>query len=197
MAGNVLWTSIFNQPTSQASELTRHRIIQEERCGRRPATTTPGPVYEDIVRGRPAPGYDKLVRDPWQPEGPRTSVQPPIVGYGGTVPRVRPEHTGVNNGEQAAHFVPHFDTEPFFAMKRTAPAGGASALGTKPVEVPGTRSEFSPSLFICLLALAVLSPLLLTTFSRLCVRARSARWPRHLRLAACRAGGGSAELGRR
>ena len=121
MAGNVLWTSIFNQPTSQASELTRHRIIQEERCGRRPATTTPGPVYEDIVRGRPAPGYDKLVRDPWQPEGPRTSVQPPIVGYGGTVPRVRPEHTGVNNGEQAAHFVPHFDTEPFFAMKRTAP----------------------------------------------------------------------------
>ena len=174
MAGNVLWTSIFNQPTSQASELTRHRIIQEERCGRRPATTTPGSVYEDIVRGRPAPGYDKLVRDPWQPEGPRTSVQPPIVGYGGTVPRVRPEHTGVNNGEQAAHFVPHFDTEPFFAMKRTAPAGGASALGTKPVEVPGTRSEFSPRyLFVCSLSLFSLRSVL--TCFLFCVRACAQR----------------------
>ena len=45
----------------------------------------------------------------------------PSSAMAAAVPRVRPEHTGVNNGEQAAHFVPHFDTEPFFAMKRTAP----------------------------------------------------------------------------
>ena len=88
----------------------------------------------------------KLLIDPWQPKAERHSIQPPLVGYGGTIPRVRPEHTGVNNGEQAAAFVEHFGpggkkSVDYNAMKRSAPAGGASALGTKPFEMPGTRGE--------------------------------------------------------
>ena len=136
MAGNVLWTEVFNKPGSQSQELTRQRIVQEERCGRRPATITPGPTYEKIVRGK---GETPLL-DPWKPTTGRHSIEPPLVGYGGTVPMVRPEHTGVNNGEQAAHFVPHFGSKAHASMKREAPAGGASALGTKPFFTPGTRT---------------------------------------------------------
>ena len=105
MAGNVLWTSVFNKPDSQSQDLTRQRIVQEERCGRRPATTTPGPEYDRMVRGQGA----KLL-DPWAPppDASRKVIQPPLVGYGGTIPMVRPEHTGQNRGEFSAHFVPHF-----------------------------------------------------------------------------------------
>ena len=63
-----------------------------------------------------------------------------VVGYGGTIPRVRPEHTGKNDGEQAAHFVPHFGSAALAYTRKAAPAGGASALGTKPLEIPGTRT---------------------------------------------------------
>ena len=130
MAGNVLWTTVFNQQGNQSQELTRQRIVQEERCGRRPATTTPGPVYDRLVRGE-----GKLL-DPWAPppDSQRSKIQPPLIGYGGTIPMIRPEHTGKNRGEQAAHFVPHFGSQAHAKMKREAPAGGASALGTKPFE---------------------------------------------------------------
>lgn len=138
MAGNVLWTSLFNKPDSQSQDLTRQRIVQEERCGRRSAEIIPGPTYDLMVRG--LPGGPKLL-DPWTSSSKtRHSVQPPLVGYGGTLPRVRPEHTGKNNGEQAAHFVPHFGSKALAATRREAPAGGASALGTKPWEIPGTRT---------------------------------------------------------
>ena len=144
MAGNVLWTNIFNQQGNQSQELTRQRIVQEERCGRRPATITPGPVYDRLVRGE-----GKLL-DPWAPppDSQRRNIQPPLVGYGGTVPMLRPEHTGKNRGEQAAHFVPHFGTQAHAKMRREAPAGGASALGTKPFEsahrtLPTARSRAS------------------------------------------------------
>ena len=102
MAGNVLWTPVFNKPGSQSQELTRQRIKQEDVCGRRPATKLPGPEFDRIVRGD-AGSHSKLLADPWQPKGERHSIEPPLVGYGGTIPMVRPEHTGINNGEQAAH----------------------------------------------------------------------------------------------
>ena len=129
---------MFNKPDSQSQELTRQRIVQEERCGRRPATTIPGPSYDQLVRGK---GEPMLLADPWAPPKTRQTIQPPLVGYGGTIPLVRPEHTGVNNGEQAAHFVPHFGSRAYAKCRREAPAGGASALGTKPFAVPGTRSK--------------------------------------------------------
>ena len=100
MSGNVLWTQVFNKPGSQSQELTRQRIVQEERCGRRPASIIPGPAYEAAMRGR---GTIVPV-DPWAPQRDRHQLPPPIVGYGGTMPRVRPEHTGKNMGEQAAEF---------------------------------------------------------------------------------------------
>ena len=64
MAGNVLWTSVFNKPDSQSQDLTRQRIVQEERCGRRPADITPGPVYEDMVRGRGSEEQEPLHAPP-------------------------------------------------------------------------------------------------------------------------------------
>ena len=138
MSGNVLWTSVFNKPDSQSQDLTRQRIVQEERCGRRPATTTPGPEYDRIVRGQ----SDTKLIDPWAPppDAGRAKVQPPLVGYGGTVPMQRPEHTGKNRGEQNAAFIPHFGSQGYATMKHEAPAGGASALGTKPFAIPGTRT---------------------------------------------------------
>ena len=203
MAGNVLWTSVFNQQGSQSQELTRQRIVQEERCGRRPATNLSGPDHDNIVRGKPSKQHSKLLLDPWQPNNERHSIQPPLVGYGGTIPRVRPEHTGVNNGEQAAQFVEHFGhggtSVAMNAMKRSAPAGGSSALGTKPFEMPGTRGE-------CCAALCTPHTSASTTrgfflFSRrwstrdadrpasLSSFSRSATWPRHLRLVHHRASG--------
>ena len=134
MAGNVLWTSLFNKPDSQSQDLTRQRIVQEERCGRRSAEIIPGPTYDLMVRG--LPGGPKLL-DPWTPSSKtRHSVQPPLVGYGGTLPRVRPEHTGKNNGEQAAHFVPHFGSKALAARdarrRRAARARSARSRGRSP-----------------------------------------------------------------
>ena len=164
MAGNVLWTSVFNKPDSQSQDLTRQRIVQEERCGRRPATVIKGPEFDELVRGK---GDDTLVRDPWKPKGPRHSVQPPLVGYGGSVPLVRPEHTGENKGEHAYYYTPHFGSEKHAAMLREAPAGGASALGTKPFAVPGTRSELPALPPPCLLAPHVQARTLALVFTRL------------------------------
>jgi hypothetical protein len=135
MASNVLWTSVFNKPGSQSQELTRQRIVQEERCGRRPATIMPGAVYDDMVRGQ----GPVRVSDPWRPPAQRHTVGAPLVGYAGSVPRVRPEHTGVNRSEAAAHFVPHLRSAAHEARKREAPAGGSSSLGTKPLEVTPPR----------------------------------------------------------
>lgn len=104
MSGNVLWTTIFNEPTSQATELTRDRIRQHDRVGRRPASIVPGPLFEEAIRGRDTHGLVKM-DDPWVPPRERHSLPPPLVGYGGTFPRVRPEHTGKNMGEQAAQFM--------------------------------------------------------------------------------------------
>ena len=104
MSGNVLWTTIFNEPTSQATELTRDRIRQHDRVGRRPASIVPGPLFEEAIRGRDTHGLVKM-DDPWAPPRERHSLPPPLVGYGGTFPRVRPEHTGKNMGEQAAQFM--------------------------------------------------------------------------------------------
>ena len=143
MAGNVLWTAVFNKPGSQSQELTRQRIVQEERCGRRPATIIPGPVYDEMVRGR---GPLQLA-DPWAPKSQRLSLPPPIKGYGGTLLRVRPEHTGFNHGEQAAHFTPHFGTDAWWKAQRMAPGGGASALGTAPMPVPGTCTPIGNGIY--------------------------------------------------
>jgi len=143
MAGNVLWTQVFNKPGSQSQELTRQRIFQEERCGRRPASIVPGPVHEELVRGR---GPYHIV-DPWAPSQARHSLPPPIVGYGGTIPRVRPEHTGINRGEQAAHYKPHFGTASYAFTVGQAPGGGASALGTKPMPIPGSRTPVARGIY--------------------------------------------------
>ena len=62
-----LWTGAFMKQTSQANELTRQRIIQEERCGRMPSQEhIPKPEYMDMVRGVPGA---RTVRDPWTPSG--------------------------------------------------------------------------------------------------------------------------------
>lgn len=74
MAGNVLWTSVFNKPDSQSQDLTRQRIVQEERCGRRSAEIIPGPIYDQMVRGTGGPA----LLDPWAPTGAaRKTIQPP------------------------------------------------------------------------------------------------------------------------
>ena len=155
MAGNVLWTSVFNKPGSQACELTRQRIVQEERTGRRPASIVPGPAYDEAVRGRGS----MVPRDPWAPAAVRHTLPPPIVGYGGTMPRVRPEHTGKNPGEQAAQFKPHFGTEGYQKVLRMAPGGGASALGTKPMPIPGTKAPVGVGIYDQLLVVRAADPL--------------------------------------
>jgi len=105
------------------------------------------------VRGR---GGELL--DPWKPSAQRHSIQPPLVGYGGTMPRTRPEHTGENKGEQAAQFVPHIGSAAHASTKREAPAGGASALGTKPFAVPGTRTPQGRGIYDSLLIAKAADP---------------------------------------
>ena len=137
MAGNVLWTNIFNKPDSQSQELTRQRIIQEGRPGRRPAQPqTPSQQYDDIISGR-GPGVPV---DPWPRaarEVNRTTIGAPILGYGGSVPLLRPEHVGTLSEAQAAwkdKTVEHREAA------RIAPGGGASAMGTAPSNMPGVRA---------------------------------------------------------
>jgi len=43
--------------------------------------------------------------------------------------------------EQQASFVPKFGTESYAKMRNTAPGGGASALGTAPFPMPGSRGS--------------------------------------------------------
>ena len=98
MSGNVLWTNLFNKPDSQAQDLTRQRIVQEERCGRRPASIVPGLVYDAMVRGK----GPSVPVDPWAPgKGERGALQPPLVGYGGTIPMVRPEQCASSSSRAA------------------------------------------------------------------------------------------------
>jgi len=156
MAGNVLWTTIFNKPTSQASELTRQRIVQEERCGRRPASIISGPAYEDAVRGR----GPLTIADPWAPPRDRHALPAPIKGYGGTMPRVRQEHTGKNYGEQAAQFKAHFGTDRYQYTQNMAPGGGASALGTKPMPIPGSKTPVGPRIYESLLEVRAADPIM-------------------------------------
>ena len=134
-----LWTGAFMKQTSQAGELTRQRIIQEERCGRMPSQEhIPKPEYMDMVRGVPGA---RTVRDPWAPSGrPRESKPPPIMGYGGTIPKVRTEHLGIMQSEAQARYVPHAGSAATATTQRMAPGGGSSALGTAPMPMPGQRT---------------------------------------------------------
>ncbi|KOO35826.1 hypothetical protein Ctob_010942 [Chrysochromulina tobinii] len=159
MSGNVLWTTIFNEPTSQATELTRDRIRQHDRVGRRPASIVPGPLFEEAIRGRDTHGLVKM-DDPWVPPRERHSLPPPLVGYGGTFPRVRPEHTGKNMGEQAAQFIPHFGTASYRKTANMAPGGGASALGTKPLPIPGSKTPIGVGIYDQLLVVRAADPLI-------------------------------------
>ena len=141
MSGNVLWTPLYNKPDSQSQELTRQHIRQHSRVGRRPAETTPGPEFQKIIRGE---GATVLV-DPWAQTasasaGQRHTLAPPIPGYGGTIPLVRPEHTGANRGESAAHFVPHIGSAAHARARATKPGGGAGSLGTAPAKLHGSRT---------------------------------------------------------
>jgi len=139
MATNVLWTSVFNKPGSQSQELTRQRIAQEERVGRRPAMEPiPSATYDDMMRGK----GDRVPRDPWQrplANAPRTTIASPICGYGGSVPRLYPEHLGRPTSEASAQFVDKSKSHRDFT-RSLAPGGGSSALGTQPMPVPGARA---------------------------------------------------------
>ena len=55
--------------------------------------------------------------------------------------------TGVNRGEAAAHYVNHHGSVAMAKTLRQAPAGGASSLGTKPFEIPGTRTPLGRGLY--------------------------------------------------
>mgnify|MGYP003685641659 CR=1 FL=1 len=139
MAGNVLWTSVFNKPGSQSQELTRQRIVQEERPGRRPAMEPiPGAQYDAMLRGE----GERVPRDPWQkppPGAPRHTLGAPICGYGGAVPRLYPEHLGKPKSEAHAAYVDKSQGYKDFS-RSIAPGGGSSALGTKPMPVPGAKA---------------------------------------------------------
>lgn len=54
---------------------------------------------------------------------------------------VRHEHVGPNVSEQQAHMIPKFGTEAYAKTRGTTPGGGASALGTAPLPMPGTRGS--------------------------------------------------------
>ena len=54
---------------------------------------------------------------------------------------VRYEHIGALRSEAQAEFVPKFGTESYATMRGTAPGGGASALGTAPIPVPGKKGH--------------------------------------------------------
>ena len=49
--------------------------------------------------------------------------------------------------EQQAQFQPKFGTEGYAKMRSTAPGGGASALGTAPLPMPGTRGTTRVGLY--------------------------------------------------
>jgi hypothetical protein len=146
MSGNVLWTSVFNKPGNQANELSRQRIVQEGRVGRRPARAPiPGPEYEDMLRGR----GDRVPRDPWpQPaaNAARVTIGAPICGYGGSVPTLYSEHVGKPTSEHNAAFVNKSAGHRAFTQS-IAPGGGSSALGTKPMPVPGAKAVPRPGIY--------------------------------------------------
>ena len=60
---------------------------------------------------------------------------------------VRTEHIGSMRSEQQAQFQPKFGTEGYAKMRSTAPGGGASALGTAPLPMPGTRGTTRVGLY--------------------------------------------------
>ena len=141
MPPNCLWTTIFNGVDSQSQDLTRQVIVMEERWGKRPGEQLTGPVSSDDERR-----WSRAIRDPWKPRPGtggigRYTIHPAVQGYSGTIPRVRTEHIGANRSEQQAQFQPKFGTEGYAKMRGTAPGGGASALGTAPFPMPGTRGS--------------------------------------------------------
>ena len=145
MPPNCLWTSVFNGPSSQAQDLTRHVIVMEERRGKRASQEQiPGPEYQSMMK---APVIAHEIRDPWKPRpgtqeaSGRYTIQPAVQGYSGLIPRVRTEHIGIGVSEQQAQFQPKFGTEGYAKARNTAPGGGASALGTAPFPMPGTRGS--------------------------------------------------------
>ena len=114
--------------TTQGQNLVRERIVMEEKPGKR---CTFG-------------GSKGPVPDPWQPsDAPRESKPPGIPGYGGHMPRVRPEFEGPMESEASSAFAPGSQKP----AVRMAPGGGASALGTAPVFIPGARTVEKPNLF--------------------------------------------------
>ena len=54
---------------------------------------------------------------------------------------MRHEHVGPNVSEQQTHMIPKFGTEAYAKTRGTTPGGGASALGTAPLPMPGTRGS--------------------------------------------------------
>ena len=113
----------MNTLTTQGQNLQRERIIMEEKPGKR---CTFG-------------GSEREMPDPWKQapsDVPRDSKPPGIVGYGGSLPRVRPEFQGPMASEAQSAFDPPRSRD----TVRMAPGGGASALGTAPVFIPGART---------------------------------------------------------
>jgi len=125
---NVLWTGVFNKPDGMSQELTRQRIIQEERFGRKPAYNT-----ASIKKSCPDPWKSNTSREQ------RTSIAPHICGYAGHVPRVPRQDQSRMTSEMAASYT---DRRPYLAETRLiAPGGGSSAVGTAPTPVPGVRGS--------------------------------------------------------
>ena len=145
MPPNCLWTTVFNGVDSQSQDLTRQVIVMEERRGKRsPGEQLTGPEYQAMMK---APVVAHAIRDPWKPRpgtqeaSGRYTIHPAVQGYSGSIPRVRTEHVGSMRSEQQAQFQPKFGTEGYAKMRGTAPGGGASALGTAPFPMPGTRGS--------------------------------------------------------
>tara|TARA_B100000795_G_C22618191_1_gene367802 strand:- start:203 stop:700 length:498 start_codon:yes stop_codon:yes gene_type:complete len=151
MPPNCLWTTVFNGVDSKSQDLTRQVIVMEERRGKRASQEqVPGPEYQAMMK---APVIAHEIRDPWKPKpgtqeaSGRHTIQPAVQGYAGNVPRVRTEHIGIGISEQQAQFQSKFGTEGYAKMRSTAPGGGASALGTAPFPMPGTRGSTRVGLY--------------------------------------------------
>ena len=145
---------MFQSVTAQSQEMVRQRIILEERFGRRPAQAqTPGPVYDEMIRG------SAEIRDPWAPtpHENRSTIHAPVFGYSGHVPRVCPEHLPHEGRESCSEAAKSFqkpeavrDTRDprltaLEALSTMAPGGGAGALGTEAPVLLGTRSAPRPT----------------------------------------------------
>ena len=100
MPPNCLWTPVFQGVDTQKNNLTRQVITMEERRGKRAAQEqVPKQQYDRLMRGIPAGGRTPDI-DPWAPKpesqrtgpGGRHTIQPPVQGYTGSVPRGAGRH---------------------------------------------------------------------------------------------------------